>query len=218
VINFKTITHYFIHVLSILLLTLFLITIFCCQSPSVNFSCKINLATCIEQNQNKLHFQLTDQHGTTFHIDFVENSRPQCLNPHFPAIHIQTEASHNAWIQIVYNDAKEFDSKPFIDAQTGENSTYPFYTHEKDFYDAPLWTYTLLKKPLTFWKAHAFPVQVDKFNKTIKCQGGIQWGFKLYLSQLRPVALKPTLLDETAWNQAWDLIKEKLPGYTITTN
>jgi hypothetical protein len=169
----------------------------------------------------KGHYHLLNQiliRCTEPNVYLVNNSAPECLNPFFPSIHIQASQSHNAWVHIVYTDSKAPEWRTFIDAANVDSpgSAYPFYTYEQDFYDAPLWTYSLLKKPLSFWKGHAFALKVDHHRKTIECIGGIEWGFELPLVKLRPKAIHPKVLGRLEWEQAFQVLQEKLPGYTHT--
>jgi hypothetical protein len=128
------------------------------KSPDVHHFGETNIHTCIHSDDRKLHFTLDAGGGHNFDVYLVGNSKPNCLNPYFPSIHIQASQSHNAWIHIVYTDSKAPEWRTFIDAP---RSAYPFYTYEQDFYDAPLWRYSLFNKPLRFWKGHAFAVKVD---------------------------------------------------------
>ncbi len=188
------------------------------KSPDVNLSSERSIHTCIHSDNSKLHFKLGAQPGKHFEIDLIENSKPDCLNPYFPSIHIQMNDKHNAWVHIVYTDSIIPQLQMFIDAENKDNpnSAYPFYTYEQYFLDAPLWTYSLFSKPLSLWKGHAFAVKVDHENKAITCIGGIEWGFLLSPTRLRPKAINPKLLDEQAWKKAWQLLQEALPGYKQT--
>lgn len=170
---------------------------------------------CIHENKNRLHLTLQTTQDTEFNVFFVERSKPSCINPYFPAIHITTEAPHNAWLHIVYTDAADHNLRMFIDAadKTIPSSPYPFYSCETDFLDAPLWQYSFFHKPLSFWKGHAFAIEINHNTRTIKNLGGIEWGFKLHFMGLRPCAIRPRLVDKNAWNQAWELIKNHLPDY-----
>lgn len=185
------------------------------RSPDINLLSEWNINTCIDGDTRKLHFKLGVQPGKYFEIDLIENSKPGCLNPYFPSIRIQTNDEHNAWVHIVYTDSSIPQWQMFIDAENKDipHSAYPFYTYEQDFLDDPLWTYSLLNKPLSFWNGHAFAVKIDHENKAITCIGGIEWGFSLSTIRLRPEAIHPKLLDEYAWKQAWQVLHEKLPGY-----
>lgn len=183
------------------------------QSPDINHSGETNIHTCIHSDDRKLHFKLDAGGGNNFDVYLVENSKPNCLNPYFPSIHIQASQPHNAWIHIVYTDSKAPEWRTFIDAV---KIAYPFYTYEQDFYDAPLWTYSLFNKPLRFWKGHAFAIKVDHQKKSIDCIGGIEWGFELSYFRLRPKATAPRLLNKEHWAKAWQILQEKLPGYSQT--
>ena len=188
------------------------------RSPDVNLLSEWNINTCIDGDTRKLHFKLGAKPRKHFEIDLIENSKPGCLNPYFPSIRIQTNDEHNAWVHIVSTDSKVPQWKMFIDAENKDipHSVYPFYTYEQDFFDAPLWTYSLLSKPFNVWKGHAFAVKVDHKNKAIICIGGIEWGFELSFIRLRPKAIHPQLLDENAWGQAWQVLQNTLPGYKQT--
>jgi hypothetical protein len=53
-------------------------------------------------------------------------------------------------------------------------------------------------------------------NKSINCIGGIEWGFELFDFRLRPKATAPQLLNKEHWEKAWQILQEKLPGYSQT--
>lgn len=103
----------------------------------------------------------------------------------------------------------------FIDSEDplNENSIYPFYSLESDFYDAPLWTYSFFNKSLSFWKGHAFALYTNHQNKIVMNLGGIEWGFELSFLRIKPIEINPKLLNHTDWNIAWQLIKGELPEY-----
>jgi hypothetical protein len=52
-------------------------------------------------------------------------------------------------------------------------------------------------------------------KKSIHCIGGIEWGFELSDFRLRPKTTDPRLLNKEHWEKAWQILQEKLPGYTI---
>lgn len=187
------------------------------RSPEVNLAGERDICKYIEQTRVKLSFELVNKKSTRFYVDLVKNCQAVAINPYFPAIHIKTRPECNAWLHIVYTDAKEPKLKAFIDAPKPDDqySTYPFYTRSKDFCDAPLWTYGLFSKPLSFWKGHAFALRFDDKNKTIKCLGGVEWGFELHWTKLRPVAIMPKLLDETVWLKYFEFFQKKLADYRL---
>ena len=187
------------------------------QSPGVNYLGDTTIHTCIHSDDSRLRF-LLNAGGGNFDISLVEHSKQTCLNPYFPSIHIQASQPHNAWVHIVYTDSKAPEWRTFIDAVNIESSSsaYPFYAYGQDFYDAPLWTYSLFNKPLGFWKGHAFAVDVDHQKKSIHCIGGIEWGFELSYLRLRPKSIYPQLLNKQDWEKAWQILQAKLPGYTQT--
>ena len=182
------------------------------QAPDANWGRERNAWECIYNDPLRKRFDFQD-----FAVDLVENSSPKCINPYFPTIYIQTIKPHNAWLHIVYTDSKEAEGrlKVFIDSENlGKNkSPYPFYSLEKDFYDAPLWKYTLFYKPLSFWRGHAWAVLIDRKNKTIKPIGGICWGFKLSYTKLRPTFISPSSLDKNTWVEDWSVVQTKLDGF-----
>jgi hypothetical protein len=184
-------------------------------TPEVNLYAERSIHTCIHDDNSKLQLRIDLEPGSHFDISFVENTKSDCLNPYFPSIHIQASQSHDAWVHIVYTDSTALKWRIFIDAEDKDNnnSAYPFYTYEQDFYDAPLWRYSLLTKPISVWKGHVFAVKVDHKNKIIKCIGGIEWGFALSPLRLYPKAIHPKLLGEYAWHQAWIILEKKLSGY-----
>lgn len=188
------------------------------KSHGGNYSGDTNIHTCIHRDDRKLHFKLDDGGGNNVDVYLVENSKPNCFNPYFPSIYIQVSQSHNAWVHIVYTDSKAPKWRTFIDAANVDSpgSAYPFYTYEQDFHDEPLWTYSLFDKPLSFWKGHAFAVKVDHQKKSIDCIGGIEWGFELSYFRLRPKSIHPQLLNKETWEKAWQILQEKLPGYSQT--
>jgi hypothetical protein len=204
-----------ISILSLGVLSISLFQCFTWQSPGTNSKG----AYCLHPENTEDQLQNTSpnlimntEKGMVFKVKFIKNADQKCVNPHFPVIFINTDTPHDGWVHIVYTDSDNPKLKKFIDYDP-ESTKAPFYSNLQHFYDAPLWTYSLLLKKPMFWKGHAFAVQVDRHNKTIKCIGGIEWGFKLHFAKLRPVAITPKLLNEKAWHQAWDLLKEKLPGY-----
>lgn len=188
-----------------------------CEVVLANENFKHTIHSCIHDDSKKLKFEFSTNNSTNFEVFFVRNTQRQCINPSFPAIHIKTNASCNAWLHIVYTDAKAKNLQIFIDSENPltKNSIYPFYTFEPDFYDAPLWTYSLFNKPLSFWEGNAFALNIDHQSKIVEYLGGIKWGFKLSLLAIQPRAINPSLLNQDAWKEAWQLVKERLPGYNF---
>lgn len=165
-----------------------------------------------------LELELSPSSGVIFKIKQINNSPKQSINPHFPVILIEPNVKVDGWIHIVYTDATHPDNlkwKTFVDYDP-KWTDYPFYSNLQYFYDAPLWTYSLFNKPLHFWKGHAFAAKVDHQNKSIHCIGGIEWGFELSDFRLRPKTTAPRLLNKERWEKAWQILQEKLPGYSQT--
>jgi hypothetical protein len=44
---------------------------------------------------------------------------------------------------------------------------------------------------------------------------GVEWGFDLYFTKLRPIAIKPRLLNKEESNQDWKYLKETLLEYIV---
>lgn len=154
--------------------------------------------------------------GTQFLVSVAPHAPNEAINPHFPIIHMKTPAPHNAWLHIVRTDSKNRNLRRFIDSVENAEGIYPFYSLEQDFYDTPLWRYTLFDKPLSFWNGYAYAVQVDRQAKTIKCVGGIAWGFRLSDFSLRPEALPPKSISTAEWKRDWQFFKEELENFTLT--
>ncbi len=205
----------------IALLSVLLILVILWQSPAQNTKGEFFLhpeSINCTRYKTDLELELRSGAGVIFNIKQIKNAPKQAINPYFPVILIQPNVKHDGWIHIVYTDASHVDDlkwKTFIDHDP-KATNYPFYSYLQYFYDAPSWNYSILNKPLGFWKGHAFAVKVDHQNKIINCIGGIEWGFKLSLFRSRPKAIYPKLLDEHDWRKAWGLLIEKLPGYQQT--
>lgn len=192
-------------VLSLLLLSYYLY--FLQNSNKIKIPNQLNVVSCLEQYPNvSLVLKSIYQ---DISLDYIENSPLNCKNPYFPSIHIIAKDSHSGWIQIVHTDSKDYGS--FLDTIP---SIFPFYTREQNFYDAPMWNYSLFHKPLSTWTAHAYAVQIDDKNKRIICIGGIEWGFKLNYFNVYPQMIKPTTLSLENWNKDGEsLIKTGFHGY-----
>lgn len=185
------------------------------QSPDVNQSAADNLHQCIYKSDNKRSLKVSSLNNE-FTITYVENSNYDCFNPHFPSIHITTKAKHNAWLHVVYTDRNDIkDNQIFVDTVDPDKAPdiYPFYNLGQDFYDAPLWRYSLLSKPLSYWKGHAWAVEVDHENKVIKPIGGVSWGFNLSYFRIRPICITPSALNEDDWVNDWQIFKMKFSGF-----
>ncbi|MFQ3306863.1 MAG: hypothetical protein ACI8ZF_000095 [Candidatus Midichloriaceae bacterium] len=182
------------------------------RSSDINWMAEGNTFDCIYNDPLKNTFDLS-----YFKINLVKNSSQRCINPYFPSIHIQMNKHHNAWLHIVYTDSQEEKQKIFIDTVDfgKNNSLYPFYTLNQDFYDSPIWRYSLFYKPVSFWIGHAWAISIDYKNKTIEPIGGISWGFKLSHTKLRPVLIEPSELNKDNWIKDWSVFKTKLTGFKM---
>jgi|GEM_PF-2177485 len=182
------------------------------KSPGVNWDGERNLEKCIQKDSPK--YLNIKSLGNSFEVDYIPNAGPECINPYFPVIRISTESNHNAWVQIVYTDTKDTNWQKFIDSEV-HSGTFPFYSFSKNFYDGPHWDYTLFQKPLSFWKAHAYAVNVNHEEKIIQCVGGVQWGFELSYFKLRPHCLTPKALNFQDWEKDWSFLQNSLAGYKL---
>ena len=179
------------------------------RAPGVNAHPRQSIHTCIHDGATySMQISSMDQ---LFEVNYVKRAGMDCINPYFPAIHIMLKAEHNAWLHIVYTDHKNQDWQQFVDAI--DPKIYSFYTLEQDFYDAPQWGYTLFRKEISFWKGHAYAVIVDHQHKTIKCIGGIEWGYKLPYFSIRPESIVPSALTLWDWQKDWLILKIKFNGY-----
>ena len=120
----------------------------------------------------------------------------------------------DAWMHVVETDCK-YDKKLryFIDAI----DYHPFYMKSSvnhDFFDAPLWKYTMYYKPCTSWIGHAYAVKINHRAKTISCLGEISWGFRLSYFSLRPNMVHPTPLKLAYWDKDQKIFAGKLDGHT----
>jgi hypothetical protein len=173
------------------------------KSPFVNQAATRNIHNCIHDGPHKTDtFQSM---GHPFVVDYIEHAGQDCVNPHFPVIHITTNAEHNAWLQVVRTDCCVEPTWRLFVAATDEIA--PFYSFQQDFYDAPSWTYTLFFKPLSYWKGHAYAVKVDYDHKTIHCVGGIAWGYTLSYFRVYPQMSRPSALTLQDWQKDWLVFK-----------
>jgi len=173
------------------------------KSPGVNQAAQRSIHQCIHDGPHNTD-TLTSM-GHLFIAHYVEHTAKDCINPHFPLIHISTNEDHNAWLHIVRTDCRsEPKLRQFVDAA---DEVFPLYTLQQDFYDAPCWSYTLFSKPLSFWIGHAYAVRVDHENKTIRCIGGVEWGFKFSYLPVHPQMIFPRALALQDWQEDWPVFK-----------
>jgi hypothetical protein len=169
----------------------------------------------IHANSKCVHKNIISM-GHRFDTYFIKNIQPgdsYAFAPYFPAIHIAADDSCTAWLQVVTTDNPDY--LHFIDSW---REGYPFYTRDKNFYDAPSWNYRFFNKTLSFWHAHAYAVRLDEQNKTIQCLGGISWGYKLPWWNLRPVMILPSTLTKNDWVTDWEVFQKALPDYQDITD
>lgn len=191
------------------------------QSPRVN----IDLRPKSEQSWHEMiHTNLNCKQtnvtsmGNEFDVFYIENIQPNdpyAFAPYFPAIEITTKNNHNVWLQVIRTDTEHHSLKVFIDSYSED---YPFYSRGKNFYDLPSWNYTFFTKPLTTWLAHAYSIELDEEDKTIKCVGGISWGFKFNQLGFQPTMILPTSLTQQDWQSDWKVFQEALSDYQDLTN
>lgn len=145
------------------------------QSPDVNQLVSSNLHQCIYKSGDKRNLKVRSLNNE-FVVTYVENSDRDCFNQHFSAIHIMTQAKHNAWLHVVHIDRNDIkDNQIFVDTIDPDRAPgiYPLYNLGQEFYDALLWRYSLFSKPLSYWKGNAWAVEIDHENKTIKPIGKV---------------------------------------------
>lgn len=208
----KKLLYFLIGLITGTILGIFLIISPYFQSPSINESRRAFTHEDIYQDPSHTTTALISMNNV-FNIALVENARLVACNPNFPAIHISTKAQHNTWFQVIRTDCSQCQYQTFID--TAPHVT-PFYYQPVpniDFYDTPQWGYSLFFKPITFWRAHAYAIQVDHESKTIQCLGGIFWGYSLSYFHLKPCAYKPAALSLQDFMQDWQLLAKELPEY-----
>ncbi len=188
--------------------------VFSWRSLDINRASKRSIHSCIYDGKH--HTDTIESMGNEFVVSYVENADADCINPGFPSIHITTEAEHTAWLHIVRTDCSQGMWQQFIDTVDQKQcpSVFPFYTLDQDFYDAPCWHYTLWDK-FSFWRGHAYAVHVDHQEKTVRCVGGVAWGYELFYSTITPRAIEPYALAAQDWKRDWDIFNAELPGYNL---
>ena len=142
--------------------------------------------------------------GVKVSVHFVKHAAPNCVNPNFPSIHISTEAKHTGWVQVIKTD-QHGPYAHFIDTVEG-SKFFPFYSFEQDFFDAPLWSYGFILKPISYWVAHAYAVEINKEKKTLSVKGGIRWGFRLKSFSMYSETIPPQSLAFIDWKSDWNFI------------
>jgi hypothetical protein len=181
------------------------------QNPDVNLNYTLTIHQTIYNGPHKT--LRINSCGTIFEINYVDNSPLEAINPYFPSIHIIGTADYTAWLHVIRTDSNDSTLKVFIDAG---KEIYPFYTLDKNFYDAPHWRYSLFQKPVSFWKGHAWAVIVNNKVKKIKCIGGIEWGFELPFFSLYPKMIIPNALSRKNWDNDKKFLEKNLHEYEIT--
>lgn len=182
------------------------------HNPSVNFKTTLSIHDTIYQANNHRTLSLLSI-DSLFTVNYVDHASGKSINPLFPAIHIESNSSCNKWLHAVYTDGDGHAGFPFID---GYDLMYPYYSTGSDFYDAPHWNYSLFRKPLTFWKGHAWAISIDEMKKEISVIGGIAWGFTFASPySIYTASIVPTSLTKKDWLVDWErLFKKALPDYT----
>jgi hypothetical protein len=180
--------------------------------PGNSFESARSMKECIYEDKNTRK-SIVHSEENIFEVNFVEHSAESCVNPFFPIINVKIRDNiQDAWIHIISTDSTEQRWRKFIDNDPNF-APLPFYNFEEEFFDAPLWTYTIFNKPLSFWKANLYAVQLDKQNKTIKFLGGISWGFTLGNYSLKPKMTTPSSLSIKEWSEDWQVFGKYLIEY-----
>ena len=162
---------------------------------------KLSIEECIYSDSPKL-IEL-ESLSNKFIVEYIQNSPSKCINPSFPSIKISSfDKDVIGWVHLVYTDSTNLEYKNFVDSQA---NIFPFYTRGKEFLDAPLWSFTLLRKPLTYWRGHAYAF--TKIDNKIKLLGGIKWGFDLGFLSLKPEAIVPELLTLEDWVEDVNILR-----------
>jgi hypothetical protein len=189
------------------------------QNPQVNRAFNLSsqeLYELIKNDQEGQH-KIIDSMNYLFDIHFIENMNMDSLNPYFPAIYIINN-SCNAWLHLVQTDSKfQPEYQKFIDCDKSIVDLYPFYTKDKIFVDQPHWGYSFFSKPLSYWIGHAWAIELDEQKKTIKCVGGISWGYRLFCCSFKPTMILPTSLTNQDWQTDWKVFQQFLPDYQDIT-
>ena len=155
--------------------------------------------------------------GNIFDVHYIENMPIDSVNPYFPAIYIANDVC-DAWLHIVTTDSKlQPEFCHFIDSDKSVVGLYPFYTKNNIFTDQPAWGYGFFNKPLNYWIGHAWAIKLDEQNKTIKCLGGISWGYTLTKCSFKPTMILPTSLTLQDWQEDWKMYQQALPDYQDIT-
>jgi hypothetical protein len=186
------------------------------QSPQIDWQSKPfdtqSWYEMVHQNERCKHVMLQSMENEfdVFYVESIQPGDPHGFVLYFPAIEISTRAQHTAWLQIVRTDSKESKYNVFIDCFP---EGYPFYTRNEIFYDVPCWYYSFFSKPVFFWEAHAYAVEIDEQNKTIACVGGVLWGYSFRQFSFRPDATTPQALSRDDWQQDFKVFQEDLADY-----
>ena len=109
-------------------------------------------------------------------------------------MYIRSNKEQSSWILVVSTDSYEAINIPwqrFIDTH---KDVFPFYTHYNILVDFPFWSYSVLYKPFSYWKAHSYNVLVSKKENTIQILQGIEWGYRFLPLSLYPTMIKPRKL------------------------
>lgn len=194
-----------------------ILTIFCIKWSPLHFNDNPQVCQkdCIQYG-NKENAIIKSM-GNSFKVHYVENSSEACSNPGFPNIRVEIQKQHNAWLHIIHTDSKDPQKQVFIDSIDQETypMIYPFFTYDKEFIDGPFSDYTLLSKPMTFWKGHVYPVQVNWNEQSIEFMGGIEWGFELSYLKLKPHMIKPRALTPEEIANDWEVFNKTLKDYKM---
>ena len=202
----------------LILLTLAVLVIYVSswKSSEVNHNTKYSIEGCMHLGKKK-NIIIGD-----FNIDYVENSMVDCFNPNFPSIKINSRTQHNAWLHVVHTNNDNW--KIFIDSvdKLKYPLMYPFYSMknnpydefngtDNNFYDAPLWTYNLIKTKKMRWEGHAYPVKIT--DNQIMFFDGIAWGFELLPFKLHPKMITPRIITENELKSDLEILKVELTNH-----
>ncbi len=90
----------------------------------------------------------------------------------------------------------------------------PFYATYSDFFDAPLWTYSPNHYPLHYWQGHVYALYINRNDKTLHFTGGVNWGFKLSIPNIKPIALTPSNITIKQYKKDWSKFIQHFPQFS----
>ncbi len=197
---------------------------------------------CIYADKNYKSVTLSSM-DNIFKVNYVENASPECMGAYFPAVHITTDVAHDKWILLMHNqgdkmhpmkinaypdpkifqgnnEAIEHGDKVLDDKieQEAINVHSKFYSSEQDFFANLFTGYGLYWNRSFNVQNHTYAVQADLDKKTVRCIGGISWGYKRSWWNLRPSMIPLRALTHQDWKNDWlEISKRQFREYKDLT-